>query len=625
MEQYVRRDDLRLRSTYPSLKTKIFEVEPENFLIYVENPFADRDALCKKFDHSIRFIVSPVELTFELPNQIIREIPIIEDSQIGDSFAGVGWTVNDFYNILYSKFPFLNSIKIDSVENGVVKIHFPHGMSGLYNSQLTSFLETMSGDVVKYEAFFDEIGTGTFNVGPDINPVLTILPAKWNSTNAEYEKKDEAFWFDNIKGIYNGSVTKESILGNRCRKNCCYIKYSDFSNVNIRNGILMFDHVYVELPIEKSIKCFCAEQQIFEDDLTSLVLQNRVTFVTNQPSYRMDYGFLDAISKQKPEAVLSRRLLSALIIADLVEMNNNCVITDECLPVLSPDLFAGLGEDVSKKLYNLATWPRRALRKSFELLTLNSSSRISTLGVNNCFSIPDNVSNRDALEFEFAINSEYIHIASALNAFYFPFWAKKYETKTQASLMYNMIKFFKCRNADELQQHNMRINSSMKGTLFIPNLDILEVDKYPSMREILQFSEAYCTSKNFNTLFDYLDSLSAEERNGKILEYNKSLESLRLKRIEHAIALDLGFTFLCDMAGPALGNAFDGYPVFLPIGSIVALARLGGKKFLQENDFLRNKWGERWNMIEPDKPMDKQAVRFLSQISPVARLKTSDK
>ncbi len=45
MEQYVRRDDLRLRSVYPSLKTRIFEVEPENFLIYVQNPFGDRDAL----------------------------------------------------------------------------------------------------------------------------------------------------------------------------------------------------------------------------------------------------------------------------------------------------------------------------------------------------------------------------------------------------------------------------------------------------------------------------------------------------------------------------------------------------------------------------------------------------
>ena len=625
MEEYVRRDDLRLRSEYPSFKTRIFEVSVEHFLIYVQNPIKDRNALCKEFNYSIRFVTSPVNLTFDLPQKFVREIPIIEDSQIGDSFAGIGWTVNDFYNLLYSKFPFLNSIKIDSVEKGVVKIHLPNDMSGLYNSQLTSFLETMSGEVVKFEAVFDEVRKGSFKAGPNVNPVFTILPSKWNSTNVEYEKRDEAFWFDNIKGIYNGTVTKESILGNRCQKNSCYIKYSDFSNVNIRNGILLFDHVYVELPCEKSIRDFCADQQITEDELISLVEQNRVTFITNQPSARMDYGFLDAISKQKPEAVLSRRLLSALIITDLVEINNNCLITDECLPVLSPDLFAGLGEDVSKKLYNLTTWPRRALRKSFELLTLSSSTCISTLGVNNCFSIPDNILKRDALEFEFTINSEYIHIASALNAFYFPFWAEKYETKTQASLMYNMIKFFKCRNADELQQHNMQIKSSLNGSLSIPNLDILEVKEYPSMREILQFSELYCTSRNFNTLFDYLDSFPVEERNRKILEYNKSLESLRLKRIEHAIVLDLGFTFLCDMAGPALGNAFDGYPDFLPIGSIVALARLGGKMFLQENEFLRNMWGELWNMIEPDKPMDKQAVKFLSQISPVARLKTSDK
>ena len=385
MEQYVRRDDLRLRSTYPSLRTRIFEVEPESFLIYVQNPFGDRAALREEFKRSIRLITNPVELTFEFPDHFLREIPIIEDSQIGDNFAGIGWTGNDLYNLLYSKYPFLKSIKIDSVEKGIVKIHFPQGMSGLYNSQLTSFLDSLSGGVIKFEAAFDETEEGHFNVGRDTNPVLTILPAKWNSTNAEYEKKDEAFWFDNIKGIYNGTVTKESILGQRSQKNSCYIKYSSFSNVNIRNGILLFDHVYVELPFGISIKEFCTGQQISEEELISLVVQDRVTFVTNQPSDRMDYGFLDTIYKMKPEAVLSRRLLSALIIADLVEMNNNCLISDECLPVLSPNLFAGLGEDVSKKLYNLATWPRRALRQSFELLSLNSSSCISSLGVNNCF------------------------------------------------------------------------------------------------------------------------------------------------------------------------------------------------------------------------------------------------
>lgn len=586
MEQYVRRDDLRLRSVYPSMKTRIFQVEPERFLIYVQNPFGDRDALHEEFEHSIRMITNPVGLTFELPNHFIKEIPIIEDSEIGDNFAGIGWTANDLYNLLYSKFPFLKSIKIDTVEKGIVKIHFPQGMSGLYNSQLTSFLDSLSGGVIKFEAAFDETEEGYFNVGRDTNPVLTILPAKWNSTNAEYEKKDEAFWFDNIKGIYNGTVTRESILGQRSQKNSCYIKYSSFSNVNIRNGILLFDHVYVELPFGISIKEFCTGQQIFEEELISLVVQDRVTFVTNQPSDRMDYGFLDAIYKMKTEAVLSRRLLSALIIADLVEMNNNCLISDECLPVLSPNLFAGLGEDVSKKLYNLATWPRRALRQSFELLTLNSSSRISSLGVNNCFSIPDNIPNRDALEFEFNVHSEFIHIASALNAFYFPFWAKNYETKTQASLMYNMIKLFKCRSADELERHNARIESSLKGALSIPCLDILEVRDYPPIQEILQFSETYCTSRNFNTLFSYLDTFAIEERNAKILEYNRSLESLRLKKDNQSKYLDLGFSFFCDAAGVALGTAFDDLPDYLFVGTFATLAKYGGTEVLKRNDFF---------------------------------------
>jgi hypothetical protein len=173
-----------------------------------------------------------------------------------------------------------------------------------------------------------------------------------------------------------------------------------------------------------------------------------------------------------------------------------------------------------------------------------------------------------------------------------------------------MIKLFKCQSADELQQHNMRIESSLKGTLSIPNLDILEVNEYPSLCEILQFSETYCASKNFKTLFDYLDSFPNEERNEKILEYNKSLNELKRKKAELSQSMDLGFSFISD---------FSGVPF---LGTIANMAKLGVGKFLEKNESLRNKLNEMRNLIKPDKPIDKQATRFLSQISPVARLKT---
>lgn len=48
-------------------------------------------------------------------------------------------------------------------------------------------------------------------------------------------------------------------------------------------------------------------------------------------------------------------------------------------------------------------------------------------------------------------------------------------------------------------------------------------------------------------------------------------------------------------------------------------------KSSKEMIFLRNKLNERSNLIKPDKPMDKQAARFLSQINPVARLRVSNK
>lgn len=615
MEKYVRRDDLRLRSLYPSLKTRIFEIENQKFLIYVQNPFDDRNSLCEEFNNSVRFITNPVKLTFDLPEKFVKEIPVIADAQIGDDFAGIGWTTDQLYNLLYSKFPFLRSLKIDMVDNGAVCVHFPCGMSGLYNSQLTSFLESVSGECIKFTASFDDLERGTFGVSSETNRVSTILPTRWNKKRVEYEERDEAFWFDNIKGIYQGSITKENILGQRCQKNSCYIFYSQFSNVNIRNGLLLFDHVYVELPIDTSIGVFCNQQQIIEDDLLSLVTQGRITFITNQPYERIDSDFLNNIYKIKPEAVLSRRALSALILADLVEINKKYLISEEWMSFITPDMFKSVLPNTiePKTIYNIITWPRQAIRKSLGLLTLNSSANISSLGINNCIEIPQNIPNHTALEFEFKIHSEFVHIASALNAFYFPFWGEKYETKFQSSVMYNLINFFKIHTEDEVKQYISRVASQLKGESCVSMVDLLDVNKYPSLQDIFQFSETYCTSKNFNSLFSYLDSFPTEKRNEKIIEYNKSLQSLKLKRADLAKSMDLGFSFFSDL---------------LPIpffGSFTSLAKLGIGKFLEKNENLKNNWNEFRNKINPEKPMDKQVVKFLSQISPVARLKISDK
>ena len=94
-----------------------------------------------------------------------------------------------------------------------------------------------------------------------------------------------------------------------------------------------------------------------------------------------------------------------------------------------------------------------------------------------------------------------------------------------------------------------------------------------------------------------------------------------MKSVDYAKSLDLGLSFLYETAGIVLSNVFDDCSIFGYIGTIAALAKLGGTEFLKRNEFLRNKLNERSYLIKPDKPMDKQAARFLSQINPVARLK----
>ena len=157
MKEYVRRDDLNLRAKYPSLVTRIFEISYEKFVIFVENPFIPKEELSNEFNHSIRMVVSPVALTFEIPSDYIYEIKPIADDEIAKNFAGVGITTNQLYNLLASKFSALKKIEIDEVENGVVKIHLSQVLDEQYKSLIKDFLATMSDGFIKFSPIFDLI------------------------------------------------------------------------------------------------------------------------------------------------------------------------------------------------------------------------------------------------------------------------------------------------------------------------------------------------------------------------------------------------------------------------------------------------------------------------------------
>lgn len=605
MKEYVRRDDLNLRAKYPSLVTRIFEISYEKFVIFVENPFIPKEELSNEFNHSIRMVVSPVTLTFEMPSDYIYEIKPITDDDIAKNFAGIGITTDRLYNLLASKFSALKKIEIDEVENGVVKIHLSQVLDEQYKSLIIDFLETMSEGLIKFSPIFDLIDDSSRLILTCENSTLTILPSSVNKIKVEYEERDEEFWFDHIDGIYHGTITKDQILGTPSQGNSCYINQLFPNNINIRNGLLLFDRIFMDLPVNKSIEEVCRAQKIKKLEAIDLCKKGRLTFITTQPYDRIDSNFLNELFKINPYSVFSRRVLSALIIADLVKINKETLLSNELLSFLKKDVLDSLNLPFvsTEKIYDFLTWPKHALRQSLNLFLTESPVQISSIGINRCIELPSEVPKSDDFNFEFTMHAPFIHIASALNAYYFPSGGKDYNPKPQASLMYNILNLFKCSSLEGFNRYISKFSIQKR-----PSIELLEVNSYPSISEIEAYSREFCSPKNFNTLFTYLDALSESERSDKILKYNDALSEFQIRNHKDNRALSLGFSFLSSLVP---------IPFF---GFIIDLLKYGGKAILEKNSKIQKMVYDMKNTINPRKPMDPQAIRFLSQINPVARL-----
>lgn len=605
MKNYVRQDDLNLRAKYPSLVTRIFEISYEKFVIFVENPFASKEELSKEFDYSIRMIVSPVSLTFEVPTDYVYEINPIADDEIGANFAGISLTTDQLYNLLVSKFPFLKKITIDVVKNNIVAIHFAKSLNDSLKKQLTDFLKTMSDGLIKFEPNYDLLENAPRLMLTCDNPVLTILPSSLNRIKVEYEERDEEFWFDHINEIYQGTITKEQILGTDSCGNSCYINQSFHNNINIRNGLLLFDRIYMDLPIDGNIADLCTSMKIKETEVVDLCQKGRLIFITDQPYDRVDSNFLNETFKLNPYSVFSRRALSALIIADLVNINKQTLFSNELIHFLRKDALDSLNLSFisSQRIYDVLTWPKRALRQSLNTFLTHSPKFVSNIGINSCLELSQDHPRSLDFNFEFTMHAPFVHIASALNAYYFPSWDKNYNPKPQASLMYNMLNLFKCSSLKDFNHYVSKFSKQQH-----PSIELLEVNEYPSINEIEAYSKQFCTPKNFNTLFSYLDALSESERTEKISNYNKSLSEFQIKTHKDNRALSLGFSFLSNLIP---------LPLF---GFFVDLLKNGGMAIFESNKNLQEMFYGMKNTINPEKPMDPQAIKFLSQINPVARL-----
>lgn len=631
MDFEIKRIDLRLRTKYPHLETIIFKVIDYRYIIYVENYTDNFAKLSDEFHNEIRFIAAPVSVSDKKPLNYLEVIKHFDDAEIADSFNGLPLTQGDTLDLINFCLP---DIPVNYVE-GVgpdyfIKI-YTDILSDDQKSRLEDFLKKIESRV-DYKIISDPTismkkleeqreSEERINSDPKTrefmhslnNPVLNLTPTKREKIIIQSEKEHEQFYFDNIAKIYNGKIKIIDIIKIEPSEVSCFIDYSSFSNINIRNGILLYDKIYLNFPFEQSYKIFLNEQKISQDEFFSLIQRGKLNLVLTQPLHRYDFYFIKEIENINKDTLITRRKINTILIADFINILNQYYIKElnfsSYIYELSSE-FSKLSQIDSDSAYSFLSWPFRAVREAFEVLTFNSSKRVSAFGINNVISKFISKKLEKDLELEFMVNSEDVHISHALGSVLFPSFSNSdYSNRPFASIMGNLLNFYSSLSLETIAD-TVIFKQMMFEKMEMPSIiDIFEVNEFIPVNEVEDFANNFDTTRKLNSLMSYLASLNSNDRTNKISEYNKEIDKLRSKKIKRQTALDIGFTSATDIAGLWIP--------FLSLGLKIAEKSSDKLNFTKA---IKIKLEEIGNKIL-NKSMDEKNIAYLAKINSVAKFK----
>lgn len=639
-DKEILRCELYLRTKYPHLNTRILKLKNGFYTIYANNfpqPFSTVE---KEFHYSIKPITTPVLLTESIPQDFEKEIFPLKDDEIVSDYSGMPFTIWQLQRLLQYKFPDIDIVLVDEDNQSRQILLYIRIMENLVcRKKLEDFINSLELNIsVKIIEDNREIDSALLkekkrkektkknldlqNFDDQIsNPVLNMLPIKHQDLDKKAEIRDEELFFDRLEDIYKGKINKTDIAKITDSSLNCYIDYamSGCSNVNIRNGIVLYDKVFIDLPIDKTIEDFCNEQKVKQKELLELCNDGKVNLILTHPSFQYDKKFLDDIYSVAPDSIITRRTLSSLIIADLVEINKNYFInTVNGLLESSFELANLIADSLNKdkdEIYHFLTWPQMALRSSFETLLFNAPKRIASFGINNTF--PDffklfDKEKGENIEFEFMVNADKVHIASALNSVYFPFYEKygKYTNRPTTSLMADRLNFYKNATVANGTEYLNDRNKILSGKQNILPIDIIDVNDYIPLQELQRFSDCFYTSSQFNSIFSFLAKQDVSERIKTIKIYNELVDKEINKKKKNKIGADFAINGALDAIGFVVP--------FLGIGNTAL--KLGAEK-IGIDETIRKNFEKTQKIMKDGNFNEKKAISFLAKINPVARLK----
>ena len=597
----IKRADLRLRTKYYGIKTKIYLADNGRYMIYVMDCLGIFDEIKNDFNYNIRSVGDWVELINKEPESFMAEIPPL--TNIAYKNEGIFLTHKMFESLLISKFPRVDFLNIEvEHQNGAQVV-------------ITVAENTIENEISRIKQFIYDLKNGfskvNFRKSSISKSILTNRDVDLACTDKSFNFSiaDSEFWFDNVEKIYSGDICKNSLRFFDSTKTKCYMDFSVWNNenINIRSNALLYDTIYLSLPLGDHLDDFLSQQHLKQTDLDELVERKKLVVLLPNTEIRYDKKLLDRLYDIDPNCIVSKRGINALMAMFYCELErkylslwegNEHVLETLCLECVNKN------DKQSRLLYDWLLWPIKVKSESYELLTSYSPLKLPSIGANLLFnSFLDDTTKGKAIQFELTANSNAIHIASALQATYFPFATKEttgpiYSDETVSCLLGSIINSYRLNTSEEQNEINeyTELLDKQRNAIYL-----LKSDNSVSIRHILDYAEKYDTTHALMKILFNISELDQGQQKARIEEYNNLIAEIGKEHINKGSVIN----YILGGAGflPVVGTAASITSLIMQVFSDVGIKK----------DIVNKK-------IIKGKAKTKDEVYLLDKLSRIAKL-----
>ncbi len=559
-----RKANYLLRMEFLGLETTLYEVHRNQYEIKINNLQKHFDDIATHFEAHIRPVTCQIRVTKDVPTSYSQTITNLTLEEMIQTNEGLFLPVERFNALLVSRFPSIDIYETSAKRNedliAIVKVG-PKTTDSETNALIKFVLDMKIGfslvEVIKEKP-------------PNTSPIFVSTPLiACTDKSFAFSVRDSEYWFSNADSIYSNKDGKEELFFVDRSNTKCYLVASSWdSNVNLRSYLLLYDTIYIALPLADRLEQFLERQHISPSEIVEMTEQGRlVVFLPNTES-RYSKKLLNEIYCHNNNAIVSKRGINTLLATYFCQLEQKYCSFLEASGFKLHELYPQLrfsNKDLMKLVAEFIAWPIKAKAAGFDSLNVFSPLNLSSFGANQLtelFCKFDPAVEFDKLSFEFAVHSSNIHIASALHATYFPFYSQSengtYSDELIALLLGNTLNAYE--HIPDFEQAQINQYSSLLDKEHLA-VKLIDTDNTVHVSKFLDRSKKYSTPHRLMRILTNLASMSDKQRRVAISDYNNIISELSEQRENTLEKLPkyclTGAGFL-----PVVGDTFSAFSFF---------------------------------------------------------------